>query len=280
LEKLIETVDLSYFYRYGSQQEIQALNSINMTVNRGEILAITGRNGSGKSTLARHFNGLLLPKKGCVFVKGLSTDITENIRAIRRSIGMVFQNPDNQLVCSIVEEDVAFGPENMGLPPCEIRERVDWALQTMKIERLRLESPHNLSAGQKQQVAIAGVLAMKPECIIMDEPTAHLDPRGRREVLESALRLNREEGITIILLTHFMNEVVNCDRMIVMDQGELRMDGPPQKIFRNPEEIENLGLDIPLATHIAVQLQKKGHKISPFIINTEELIETICRLKS
>jgi len=280
LRKLIETIDLTYHYRSGTKDEVKALDSVSMNVFQGEILAVTGQNGSGKSTLARHFNALLTPSRGEVFVKGLSTSEKNNVKEIRKIVGMVFQNPDNQLVSSIVEEDIAFGPENLGLPQAEIIERVDWALRTLNLESLRREAPHNLSEGQKQQVAIAGVLAMKPECIVLDEPTAHLDPRGRREVLENVLRLNREEGITIVFLTHFMNEVIHCDRMLVMENGSIKMQGPPVEIFRKSSELKNTGLDIPVASRIAEGLLREGFKIRADIIHTEELIDCLCQLKS
>ncbi len=284
LEKTIETKNLSYAYRSGTDKEVRALRDVNMNVFKGEILAITGQNGSGKSTLARHFNGLLTPTGGEVLVKGLSTNDKNNIGTIRKIVGMVFQNPDNQLVSSVVEEDIAFGPENLGLPQAEIIDRVNWALHTLKLEDLRRESPHSLSAGQKQQVAIAGVLAMKPECIILDEPTAHLDPRGRREVLESAIRLNREEGITMVLLTHFMNEVIYCNRMIVMDGGTIKMEGTPKEVFhqgvKESQTIKDMGLDFPVASQLAAGLQEEGFTVSPDIIHNEELINNLCQLKS
>ncbi len=279
MKKIIETIGLSYCYRAGTSEEVKALQDVNMSVAKGEILAITGQNGSGKSTLARHFNGLLTPTAGDVLVNDFSTAEKKNIKEIRKMVGMVFQNPDNQLISSIVEEDVAFGPENLGLPQNEIKERVDWALCTLNLEHLRREPPHNLSAGEKQQVAIAGVLAMKPQCIVLDEPTAHLDPRGRREVLESAIRLNREEGITIVLLTHFMNEVIHCDRMVVMDNGRVEMQGTPHKIFRQREGVTKMGLDFPVSAQVAAGLRREGFSISPDIIHTEELIDNLCQLK-
>ncbi len=275
----IEVVDLSYTYRAGSGKEVKALNRVNLKINRGEMLAITGQNGSGKSTLARHFNGLLLPNKGKVIVEGLSTDAVGNIPAIRKIVGMVFQNPDNQLISSIVEEDVAFGPENLGLPPAIIRDRVDRALETLNLLNLRHEAPNQLSEGQKQLVAIAGVIAMKPRCIVLDEPTAHLDPRGRREVLDNILRLNREEGITTILLTHFMNEAIHCDRMIVMDQGNIEMEGTPYEVFGREEKLLSLGLDYPIAARLAKGLRQSGINIPENIIHTEEIISHLCRLK-
>ncbi len=277
MQTIIEVTDLTYVYRSGSGNKVLALNNVNMQVYRGEILAITGRNGSGKSTLARHFNALLTPGSGEVIVDGLSVADNKNTAAIRRTVGMVFQNPDNQLVSSVVEEDIAFGPENLGLPQAEIINRVDWALESLNLEAYRHRSPNSLSEGQKQLVAIAGVLAMKPRCIILDEPTAHLDPRGKREVLESVLRLSREEGITTILLTHFMNEVVNCDRMIVMDQGEIKMTGTPREIFALTEQIKALGLDLPAASKLAHGLNLKGLALPENILTIEELVNSLCQ---
>ena len=279
LHKLIEVNDLTYTYRAGSGNEVKALKDVNMAVFRGEFLAITGRNGSGKSTLARHFNGLLTPLSGTITVDGLPLAEKKTIPAVRRLIGMVFQNPDNQLVSSIVEEDVAFGPENLGLEPALIRERVDWALSSLNLEHLRHESPNNLSEGQKQLVAIAGVLAMKPACIVLDEPTAHLDPRSRREVLENVIHLNRDEKITMVLLTHYMSEVVHCDRMIIMDQGEIKAMGSPREVFHNSSEIERLGLDFPIAARLSDALRAKGYKLPSHIIDNEELIDHLCQLK-
>ena len=279
MNPLIEAIDLTYSYQAGSDDEFRALKGVTLQIWPGEMLAITGQNGSGKSTLARHFNGLLTPQSGSVLVEGLSIADKKNTAAIRKLVGMVFQNPDNQLVSSIVEEDIAFGPENLGLPPAEIRKRVDWALETLNLQHLRQVSPSGLSEGQKQLVAIAGVLAMKPKCIVLDEPTAHLDPRGRREVLENIMRLNREEGITIILLTHFMNEVVHCDQMVVMDQGEIKLRGTPYAVFRQKEIILELGLDLPIAAQLATGLRRKGFKIPEDIIHTEELVDCLCQLK-
>ncbi len=279
MNPLIEAIDLSYTYRAGSGKEIKALNGINLQVKRGEMLAITGQNGSGKSTLARHFNGLLTPTGGKVLVNGLSVADKNNVSTIRKLVGMVFQNPDNQLISSIVEEDIAFGPENLGLPPALIRERVNQALDTLNLQDLRYESPNLLSEGQKQLVAIAGVLAMKPGCIVLDEPTAHLDPRGRREVLESILRLNRDEKITTILLTHYMNEAIHCDRMIVMDQGIIEMEGTPCEVFGRGDKIISLGLDYPVATQLAQGLRLRGINLPDNIIRSEEIINFLCQLK-
>ncbi len=278
MQAIIEVSDLTYLYRSGSGKNILALNGVTMQVYRGETLAITGQNGSGKSTLARHFNALLTPKSGKVIVDGLSVADKKNTAAIRRSVGMVFQNPDNQLVSSVVEEDIAFGPENLGIPQAEIIERVNWALENLNLEAYRHHSPNSLSEGQKQLVAIAGVLAMKPKCIILDEPTAHLDPKNKREVLENVLRLNKEEGITTVLLTHFMNEVVHCDRMIVMDQGEIKMTGTPRDLFTLVEQIKDLGLDLPAASQLARGLNRKGLALPGNILTIEELVDSICQL--
>ncbi len=279
MNPLIEVRDLSYTYRAGTSGGVKALSRVNLEVKHGEFLAITGQNGSGKSTLARHFNGLLTPSEGEVLVEGLSVAERANIPAIRRLVGMVFQNPDNQLISSVVEEDVAFGPENLGLSPFEIRQRVDQAIKILKLENLRFESPNYLSEGQKQLVAIAGVLAMKPSCIVLDEPTAHLDPRGRREVLENIRRLNREEGITIILLTHFMDEAIHCDRMIVMNRGKVEMEGPPAGMFRQRNQIQSLGLNFPVAAQLAEGLRLRGIDLPDDIIHPEEIINCLCRLK-
>lgn len=278
MDPLIKVFDLNHSYRTGSVDEVKALNGIDLQINRGDMLAITGQNGSGKSTLARHFNGLLIPVSGKVLVEGLSTSDKNNTAAIRRLVGMVFQNPDNQLVSSIVEEDIAFGPENLGLPPAEIKERVDWVLEILNLQKLRSESPNQLSEGQKQLVAIAGVLAMKPRCIVLDEPTSHLDPRSRREVLENILRLNREEEITIVLVTHFMNEVVHCNRMIVLDKGKIALEGNPHEVFNHKEKILQLGLDFPVAAQLAAGLRRKGFNLPEDIIQTEELVNSLCRL--
>ncbi|MDY6826687.1 MAG: energy-coupling factor transporter ATPase [Bacillota bacterium] len=276
---LIEATNLSYAYRSATGPAVKALDGVSINVRRGEMVAITGRNGSGKSTLARHFNGLLMPSAGRVLINGLLTTEKKNIPIIRRAVGMVFQNPDNQLISSIVEEDIAFGPENLGVPQEEIRTRVDHALQVMELESLRFEAPNHLSEGQKQLVAIAGVLAMQPECIILDEPTAHLDPRGRRDVIESVLRLNKEEGITIVWLTHFMNEAAKFNRMLIMDSGSIVMEGSPRYIFRRGSEIAAYGLDLPVTTCLAAGLHRQGFNIRPDITDPEELVNSLCLLK-
>ena len=279
LSKLIEVSELVYTYRVGSANEVRALKKIDLDVYKGEFLTITGQNGSGKSTLARHFNGLLILKSGKVLVGGLSTALNQHIPTIRKTVGMVFQNPDNQLISSIVEEDIAFGPENLGLPAPLIRERVDWALDTLGITALRKKAPQDLSEGQKQLVAIAGVLAMKPACIVFDEPTAHLDPRSQREVMENIRRLNEEENITIILLTHFMDEAIYSERMCVMDEGKIALSGPPQQLFSHPDGLNRLGLGLPVATRLARALRSQGLNLPEQIIFAEELVDKLCQLK-
>lgn len=279
MDPLIEAVNLTFAYNVGHDNTVKALTGVNLKVFEGEMLAITGRNGSGKSTLVRHFNGLLTPTSGSVKVKGMPVSDKTNIPAIRRIVGMVFQNPDNQLVSSIVEEDIAFGPENLGLPPIEIKARVDWALDLLNIQDLREQPPNLLSEGQKQLVAIAGVLAMKPSCIILDEPTAHLDPRGRRDVLENIFRLNQDEGITTVLLTHYMSEVVHCNRMVVMERGVIKLEGTPREIFQHSEELNNLGLDCPPIVQLSEGLRRNGIKLKKDIIETEELVQSLCQLK-
>jgi energy-coupling factor transport system ATP-binding protein len=278
MEKLIEVKDLTYVYGRGTKKAVKALKNVNLEIMRGEFLTILGQNGSGKSTLARHFNGLLTPSKGEVLVDGISVKDKAQLREIRKRVGMVFQNPDNQLVSTVVEEDVAFGSENLGIPAGEIRKRVDWALETLNMTDYRKESPHQLSGGQKQRVAIAGVLATRPDCIVLDEPTALLDPLGRQEVIDAAKKLNREEGITVVLITHFMNEAIESDRIVVMDAGEIKLVGTPRDIFDQVDLIRTLGLDIPMATQIAIGLQQKGIRVANHILAAEELVNSLCPL--
>ena len=259
-----------------------ALKGIDLQIEKGEFLAIVGPNGSGKSTLARHFNGLLLPSAGEVLIHHFSTSesTAEQMTEIRKRVGMVFQNPDNQLISSIVEEDVAFGPENLGVPPKEIRRRVNRALAALNIFRYRRESICHLSEGQKQLVAIAGVLAMKPDCIVLDEPTALLDPFSRKQVLENLQKLNREEGIAVVFITHFMSEAVHFDRVVVMDRGEIIGDGPPTKIYSQSELIRGAGLDMPVPARLAAGLTEKGFPLNPGILRVEELVNSLCQLRS
>ena len=279
MSAFINVHDLYYTYRTGSGSEVPALKGVDLEIYSGEWLAVTGRNGSGKSTLARHLNGLLAPSSGEVKVEGLSVKEKSNIKKIRSKVGMVFQNPDNQLVSSVVEEDVAFGPENMGVPPEEIRQRVEWALETVGMASFRHESPAELSNGQKQMVAIAGVLAMRPQAVVLDEPTAHLDPRSRREIIEGVKKLNREEGITIIYITHFMEEAVHADRMAIMDAGEMKTIGSPREVFRDTENTEKLGMDLPFPLQLVRGLRDRGFNLPDDLIFAEEFVRELCRLK-
>jgi len=242
------------YTRFDEDEATKALKDINIRINPGEFIAILGHNGSGKSTLARHLNSLLTPTSGTIWVKGMDSKEPENAWYIRQVAGMVFQNPDNQLVATIVEEDVAFGPENLGVPSAEIRTRVDEALASVRMSEFAQAQPHQLSGGQKQRIAIAGILAMNPDCIVLDEPTAMLDPSGRLEVMETILRLNRDNGITVILITHFMEEAVQADRVLVMDDGIIVMDGTPRDIFKHVDKMKVLGLDVPAVTALAYAL--------------------------
>lgn len=256
-----------------------AVNNVSFKVKKGEFLVVLGRNGSGKSTVAKHLNALLLPGSGKVFVDGMDTSDYNNTWLIRNKAGMVFQNPDNQIVATIVEEDVAFGPENLGVPSAEIRKRVDEALKTVEMYEYRKHAPHLLSGGQKQRVAIAGILAMRPDCIIFDEPTAMLDPSGRKEVIETIKDLNKRAGITIILITHFMEEAVEADRIIVMDAGKIHLEGKPQEIFSKVEAIKKMGLDVPQVTELAYKLRKRGLKLSDDILTIDKMVKELCKLK-
>lgn len=279
MDNIIVIENLIFEYKRDEDQEvIKAINNVSINIERGSFTAIIGRNGSGKSTLAKNINALLLPTSGMVTVDGFDTRDENSIWDIRQTAGMVFQNPDNQLVSSIVEDDVAFGPENLAVEPGEIRERVDEALKSVGMYEERKKAPHNLSGGQKQRVAIAGVVAMKPKCIILDEPTAMLDPKGRMEVMEIIQRLHRE-GITILLITHFMEEAARADRIIIMDNGKVVMDGPPKRIFSRAEEIRKLSLDVPLPVEMAERLRKEGIDIPMEIITTEEMVDFICQYK-
>lgn len=259
-------------------EKTTVLKNINLTVPEGQFLAVLGHNGCGKSTLAKHFNAILTPTSGKVTVNGIDTSDEERLYDIRQSVGMVFQNPDNQLVATIVEEDVAFAPENLGVPPKEIRERVDNALKQVDMYEFREHAPHQLSGGQKQRVAIAGIIAMQPRCIVMDEPTAMLDPKGRREVMKTIKRLNREQGITVILITHYMDEAAQADRVVVMDDGSVLMDDVPRKIFARADELRAVGLDVPQVTELCGLLRKEGVDISTEIIFEDECADAIAAL--
>jgi energy-coupling factor transport system ATP-binding protein len=265
-------------YEYGNAEEerhLIALDQVSLTVKKGEYLVILGHNGSGKSTLAKLMNGLIIPTKGDVYVNGMNTKDEEKIWDIREIAGMVFQNPDNQLVATIVEEDVAFGPENLGIPPKEIRQRVDRALEIVEMVEYKKHAPHMLSGGQKQRVAIAGILAMNPECIILDEPTAMLDPVGRIEVINTLRKLNDKEKKTIIHITHHMDEAVEADRILVMEKGKIVMEGTPKEIFCQVEKVKELGLDVPQVTELAYELNKEGFDVPCDVLTVEELVNIL-----
>lgn len=270
-ETMIEVNHLSHLYVDENGNDVRALDDVSLSIGRGEFVAIIGTNGSGKSTLAKHFNVLLQPTEGTVTVCGFDTLDDEHIWNIRQHVGMVFQNPDNQIVAAVVEEDVAFGPENLGVPSAEIRKRVDDALAAVNMTEYAEHGPHLLSGGQKQRIAIAGVLAMKPDCIVLDEPTAMLDPKGRLEVLETIHRLNKEEGITIVIITHFMEEAVTADRVVVMKNGVKLQEGTPREIFTQVDTLKDLGLDVPVAAEVASKLIQKGVDIPNDIITNDEL---------
>lgn len=275
----MENVDFSY-KSYSDNQPVRALKDISIDFEKGQFIVVLGRNGSGKSTFARMINALLLPDKGFVYVKGLKTGQEENIWEIRRIAGMVFQNPDNQIIGTVVEEDVAFGPENLGIAPKDIRKRVDEALSAVGISEYGKNAPHLLSGGQKQRVAIAGILAMKPQCIILDEATSMLDPVGRKEVMNVLNRLNKEEGITIIHITHHMNEAVMADRVIVIDEGSIVMDGTPKEIFSNVKQVKELGLDVPQVTELFFELRNEGLNLPSDVLNVDEAVEALKQVMS
>ncbi|WP_127059295.1 energy-coupling factor transporter ATPase [Veillonella ratti] len=274
---MIQTEHMSHTYQDESGNVVYALDDVSLAIRKGEFVSIIGTNGSGKSTLAKHFNVLLTPSKGTVTVLGMDTKDPKHLWDIRQHVGMVFQNPDNQIVAAVVEEDVAFGPENLGVEPSEIRRRVDEALASVNMTEYALHSPGLLSGGQKQRIAIAGVLAMKPDCIVLDEPTAMLDPVGRKEVLETVHRLNKEEGITIVYITHFMEEAVTSDRVVVMKNGKLLHDGTPREIFSQVPMLKELGLDVPVAAEVAAKLRLDGVSLSNEIITEEELGDQLCQ---
>ncbi len=280
MKNIIEIENLHFSYESSGEDGTspEVLKGIELTIKEGEFVAVLGHNGSGKSTLAKHLNAILLPTEGKVTVDGIDTADENMLFELRRRAGMVFQNPDNQIVSSIVEEDVAFALENLGVPYEEMRRRVDDALKSVNMYEYRLHSPAQLSGGQKQRVAIAGIIAMQPKCIILDEPTAMLDPSGRREVMATVKRMNREQGITVVLITHYMDEAAQSDRVAVIDKGRLIMDGKPEKVFSQVDRMKNIGLDVPQVTELAWELKKAGYDISPEIITEDECIEAILRL--
>lgn len=275
-EVLFDICHVSHTFETEEGKAFDALKDVTAQIKKGEFTAIIGTNGSGKSTLARHLNALLLPTEGELIVEGMRTSDAGRVWDIRQKVGMVFQNPDNQLVAAVVEEDVAFGPENLGVPPEEIRERVDLALEKVGMISYRKQAPSMLSGGQKQRVAIAGVLAMKPDCIVLDEPTAMLDPKGRKEVMDTIHELNKKEGITIVLITHFMEEAVTADHILVIDRGVLKMEGTPREIFSQADKVTEIGLDVPVPADLARRLRKKGMAVSERCMTDEELGEALC----
>lgn len=272
---MIKVENLTYEYTNSENETNTALNNVNLEIKKGEFVVVLGHNGSGKSTLAKHINALLLPTDGHIYVNGMDTQDEGKLWDIRQTAGMVFQNPDNQLVATIVEEDVAFGPENQGIEPKEIRKRVDNALEIVEMLKYKDHAPHLLSGGQKQRIAIAGVLAMNPECIVLDEPTAMLDPSGRIEVMNTIKKLNKEEGKTIVHITHYMDEAVKADRIIVMEEGQIVLEGTPKEVFSEVEKMKKYGLDIPQVTELAYKLRKEGINIPLDVLTVEEMVMSI-----
>lgn len=279
---IIKARDLKYeYFKYddnGQTQESQtAVDSVNLDIREGQFISILGHNGSGKSTLAKHMNALLIPTEGTMWVDGKDTAAMEELWEIRQTAGMVFQNPDNQIIGTVVEEDVGFGPENMGISTGDIWKRVDESLAKTGMTAYRHHSPNKLSGGQKQRVAIAGVMAMRPQCIVLDEPTAMLDPNGRKEVLEAVHQLNRQENVTVVLITHYMEEVIDADRVVVMDDGHVVMEGTPKEIFSQVETLKKYHLDVPQVTLLAHELKQSGVDIPDGILTTEELVNALCQ---
>lgn len=280
---MIETKNLSFIYREEDMEnntvrEEKVLKELNLIIEKGSFTAVLGHNGSGKSTLAKHFNAILLPSGGKVYVKGMDTSDESKIFSIRQSAGMVFQNPDNQMVAAIVEDEIAFAPENLGVEPKEIRRRVDECLEIVNMTKYANSSPSKLSGGQKQRVAIAAVLAMNPEILILDEPTAMLDPQGRNEVIKTIKMLNRERGITVVLITHYMDEAAQADRTIVMDDGEIVLDGTPKEVFCHVEKLKSLGLDVPQVTELSYELRKMGIDIKDDVLTVDDCFAELIRI--
>lgn len=274
MENIIEVKNVTFEYEDGDEKQI-IIEDFNLEIQRGSFTVILGHNGSGKSTLAKLLNGLYKPTKGCVMVDGLNTADEQNDIEVKRKVGLVFQNPDNQLVASIVEDDVAFGPENLGHSPDVIRLEVDEALKAVDMYEFRKSTPHRLSGGQKQRIAIAGIIAMKPSCIVLDEPTAMLDPKGRKEIISTIKKLNRENNITVVLITHFMEEAVDADRVIVIDDGKIVADSTPKDVFSNITLLKNVGLDVPQTTELLYRLKQRGFNISTDVISIEESAQKI-----
>lgn len=277
MDNIIKVNDVSFEY-ITEESTLKAIDNLSLEVKKGEFVAIIGHNGSGKSTLSKNLNAILLPTEGNILIDGLDTREEEKLWDIRQTAGMVFQNPDNQIVATIVEEDVAFGPENLGIEPKEIRKRVEESLKSVGMYELRDRQPHLLSGGQKQRVAIAGIIAMKPKCIIFDEATAMLDPSGRKEVMKTIKRLNKEEDITTLHITHFMEEAVEADRVIVMEKGRTLLEGTPREVFSNIEMLREIGLDVPCMTELASLLKEDGLDISSDILTVDEMVMKLCQL--
>ena len=285
--KMVKAENVSYEYTKvveikgeNVERKLMALQDINIDIEKGDFIAILGHNGSGKSTFAKHLNALVTPSEGTIWVDGMDTKDDSLVWKIRQNTGMVFQNPDNQLVATVVEEDIAFGPENLGVDPKEIRKRVDESLKQVGMDGFQTDTPSKLSGGQKQRIAIAGILAMKPQCIVLDEPTAMLDPVGRKDVMDTVHRLNKENNITITLITHYMDEAVSADKVYVIDDGKIVMKGVPKEVFSQVERMKSYGLDVPQVTETAYNLRKLGIDIPQDILTVEEMVGAICQLKS
>lgn len=280
---IVKLINLIHEYKEYDDEEqvtgtVRAIDDVTLDIEEGSFVAVLGHNGSGKSTLAKHINALLMPTEGTVYLCGRDTKNADDLFLIRRDAGMIFQNPDNQIIGNVVEEDVAFGPENLGVPTEELERRVEEALEKVGMEAFRMDAPNHLSGGQKQRIAIAGMLAMKPKCILMDEPTAMLDPQGRKEVLETVHELNRREGITVIIITHYMEETVDADRVVVMDEGRVVMDGTAKEIFSRVDELLQYHMTVPQVTELAWELKKEGIDLPDGILTPEEFVEAVCRL--
>jgi len=273
---LIKIENLSHIYNYNKKDQIKALDSINLEIKSGDFISIIGSNGSGKSTLAKHMNCLLLPTTGDIWVDKMNTRDTNKVWEIRRKVGMVFQNPDNQIIATTVEDDIAFGLENIGINPQLMRERVDWALKIVEMEEYKKSEPHLLSGGQKQRIAIAGAIALHSSYLVLDEPTAMLDPRGRKEVIDIVKKLNREENITIIYITHLMEEAVESGQVIALDKGKIALMGKPEEIFTQIGTLKKLRLDVPQITELALRLNKRGINISPHTLKVEDMVKSLC----
>ncbi|MGN0450878.1 MAG: energy-coupling factor transporter ATPase [Acutalibacteraceae bacterium] len=276
MDSIISVKNVTYEYK-DEETTVAAVKSLSLEIERGSFTVILGHNGSGKSTLAKMLNGLNKPTSGDIFVDGINTKDEENEIEVKRKVGMVFQNPDNQIIASIVEEDVAFGPENLGVPPEEIKERVDDALRAVDMLEFKESTPHRLSGGQKQRIAIAGIIAMQPECLVLDEPTAMLDPKGRAEIIETLLRLNKEKGITVVLITHYMEEAQNADRVLVMNDGEIIADDKPKVIFSDVERLKKVGLDVPQTAELLYNLKKNGFNVDTHALSIKEAADEIIK---